>query len=120
MLPLAAVARPAKYSWVALPIMANAPDVTTRLVGKEHVATEIDGLPRTLETAAKPSKGSQVHAGIDGHQHIGVFRDGFVRDERADERNPQDARTRTRRAHKCEHSLKQVPPRIRNGRLRPE
>jgi hypothetical protein len=58
-LPLAAVARPAKYSWVALPVMANAPDVTTRLVGKEHVATEIDGLPRTLETAANPSKGAR-------------------------------------------------------------
>jgi hypothetical protein len=50
-LPPAAAERPAGHAWVALAVVADAPQVAPRRIGEEDVGPQVDGLRRPLEAS---------------------------------------------------------------------
>jgi hypothetical protein len=74
MLPLAAVECAAGYACITLSIVADAPKVVVRSIGKEDVGAQIDRLRCALEAPAEAGKRREVHGGVDGDEHVGVLR----------------------------------------------
>ena len=74
MLPLAAVECSAGCAWMTLSVVADAPKVVLRSVGKENVGTQIDCLRRALEAPTEAGKRREVHRGVDRDEHVGVLR----------------------------------------------
>ena len=60
MLPLTAVECSAGCAWMTLSVVADAPKVVLRSVGKENVGTQIDCLRRALEA---PTRSGQEKRG---------------------------------------------------------
>jgi hypothetical protein len=48
-LATAATLRETSHAWIALAIMADAPDVVPMFVGKENVGAKVHGLSKALE-----------------------------------------------------------------------
>jgi hypothetical protein len=114
MLPQAAAERSAGHAWVALAVVADAPQVAPRRVGKKDIGPQVDGLRRALEASPEAGQRTKVHGGIDGHQHVCILRHGLVGRERTEQGNPQDTRRRPRRPHEREHGVEQVRSRVRH------
>src|SRR5215510_9383262 len=62
------------HAWMALPIMADATEVASSLIGEEDVGAEVDGLSRPLEAPTSARKFAQIHRTVDRDEDIGVFR----------------------------------------------
>jgi hypothetical protein len=99
MLPQAAAERSAGHTWMALAVMADAPQVAPRRVGKKDVRPQVDGLRRALEASPEAGKRSKVHGGVDGDEHVGILRDGLVGRERAQQGDAENAGRGPRRPH---------------------
>jgi hypothetical protein len=101
-------------------VVADAPKVVVRSIGKEDVGAQIDSLRRALEAPTEAGKRREVHGGVDGDEHVGVLRTGLsVASEpsRAIRRIPGDdlaART------KASTALSRWPPWVGNRGLRLE
>ena len=112
----AAAQRPAGHAWVALAVVAGAADVAARFVGKEDVGAQVDRLRCALEPSPEAGKRIEVHGSVDGNEHIGILRHGFVGRQGAEQGYPQDTRRRPRRPHEGEHGFEQVASRVRHRR----
>jgi hypothetical protein len=76
-LPLAAVEGLAGCACVALSVVADAAKVAVGPVGEKDVSTQIDRLRCALEAPPGSGKGSKIHIGVDGDEHIYVLRHGL-------------------------------------------
>src|SRR6266702_3814693 len=102
------------HAWMALAIMADAPEVASSHIGEEDVGTEIDGLSRPLEAPASARKFGQIHRTVDRDEDIGVFRNRLACHQRAHECNTQHARTRACSPHEGAYGEQQLPTRFGN------
>ena len=118
MLPLAAVECPAGYACITLSVVADAPKVVVRSIGKKDVGAQIDRLRRALEAPAEAGKRREVHGGVDGDEHVGVLRHWLVGRQRAEQSDPQHTRRRSCRSHEGEHGPEQMAPWVGNRGLR--
>jgi hypothetical protein len=87
-------------AWKALPIMANAPEVTPTLVSKEDVGAKVHGLSETLEPPTSTRQCVQFHVAIYCNQYICVLWDCLGRSQRAQECDAQHATAITGCVHK--------------------
>ena len=78
MLSQAAAERSAGDAWVALAVVADAPDVAVRLVGKENVGPKVDLLRGALEASPEAGKTIKIHGGVDGDEHNMARRPVFL------------------------------------------
>src|ERR1700758_1675002 len=95
MSPLAAVECAAGYACITLSVVADAPKVVVRSIGKEDVGAQIDRLRCALEAPAEAGKRREVHGGGDGDEHVGVLRHWLVGRQRAEQSDPQHTRRRS-------------------------
>ena len=114
MLPLAAVECPAGYTSITLSVVADAPKVVVRSIGKEDVGAQIDRLRRAFEAPAEAGKRREVHGGVDGDEHVSVLRHWLVGRQRAEQGDPQHTRRRSCRSHEGEHGPEQMTPWVGN------
>ncbi len=112
----AAMLRPAKRTRVTFPIMTDAADVASALVGEENVGTEIDVLGGALEAAAGACQPRKINGIIDRDKNIGVVRDRLCCGQRSHERYSHHPRTVACRLHKRARREKQMPARLGNRR----
>ena len=97
------------HAWMALPIMADATEVASSLIGEEDVGAEVDGLSRPLEAPTSARKFAQIHRTVDRDEDIGVFRNRLACHQRAYESNTQNSRTSTCRPYERPYGEKQLP-----------
>src|SRR5262249_55518447 len=100
------------HARMALAIMADTAEGTSRLLGKEDFSAEVDGLRRPLEAPPTERNVTQIRRTVDRDEDIGIFRNRLARHQRADEGNTQNARTRTRSPHERPYSEKQLAARF--------
>jgi hypothetical protein len=78
MLPLTAVECAAGYARIAFSVVADAPKLVARSIGKKDVGAQIHCLRRALEAPDEAGKRRDVHGGVDGDEHVGVLRHWLV------------------------------------------
>ena len=110
MLPLAAVECPAGCAWMTLSVVADAPKVVLRSVGKENVCTQIEPLAPCPQ-GARPKRAEErsIAASIVTSTSAS-FGTGLLVDSEPSRAYPQDTRRRSCRSHKGEHCAEQMAP----------
>src|ERR1700720_1567563 len=98
-LTLSAMLRPAEDAHVALPVAAHAPDIAAACISQEDVRAEIDASCCALEAAGDSGQTSKVHRGVDGNEHVDIFRHRLFSRQRPPEADAMDARRRSGCSH---------------------